>query len=59
MSGKLLRLRNSQAWCQQNQWSRADPSRSHRAREIDPDATIQVERVRNTEGGHRDKWRRP
>jgi hypothetical protein len=30
-----------------------------RAREIDPDATIQVERVRNTEGGHRDKWRNP
>ena len=30
-----------------------------RAREIDPDATIQVERVRNTEGGHRDKRRKP
>ena len=30
-----------------------------RAGEIDPDATIEVERVRNTEGGRRDKWRRP
>jgi hypothetical protein len=30
-----------------------------RAREIDPDATIQVERVRNTEKGGRDKWRKP
>jgi hypothetical protein len=30
-----------------------------RAREIDPDATILVERVRNTSKGHRDKWRKP
>jgi hypothetical protein len=30
-----------------------------RAREIDPDATILVERVRNTDKGHRDKWRKP
>ncbi len=30
-----------------------------RAREIDPNATIQVERVRNTDRGHRDKWRKP
>jgi hypothetical protein len=30
-----------------------------RAREIDPDATIQVERVRDTEKGGRDKWRKP
>jgi hypothetical protein len=30
-----------------------------RAREIDPYATIQVERVRNTEKGGRDKWRKP
>ena len=30
-----------------------------RAREIDPDAAVLVERVRNTERGHRDKWRKP
>lgn len=30
-----------------------------RAREIDPDATIQVERVRITNVGGRDKWRKP
>jgi hypothetical protein len=30
-----------------------------RAREIDSNATIQVERVRNTDRGHRDKWRKP
>jgi Uncharacterized protein conserved in bacteria (DUF2188) len=30
-----------------------------RAREIDPNATIEVERVRNTNRGGRDKWRRP
>jgi hypothetical protein len=30
-----------------------------RAKEIDPNATIQVERVRNTDRGHRDKWRKP
>jgi hypothetical protein len=30
-----------------------------RAREIDPNATILVERVRNTNKGHRDKWRKP
>jgi len=30
-----------------------------RAREIDPDATILVERVRDTDRGGRDKWRKP
>ena len=30
-----------------------------RAREIDPNAAILVERVRNTERGRRDKWRKP
>jgi hypothetical protein len=30
-----------------------------RAREMDPNATIEVERVRNTDRGGRDKWRRP
>lgn len=30
-----------------------------RAREIDPNATIEVERVRDTKRGSRDKWRRP
>jgi hypothetical protein len=30
-----------------------------RAREIDPNAAILVERVRNTDVGHRDKWRKP
>lgn len=30
-----------------------------RAREIDPSAAILVERVRNTDVGHRDKWRKP
>ena len=30
-----------------------------RAREIDRNATIEVERVRDTKGGGRDKWRRP
>lgn len=30
-----------------------------RAREIDPNASILVERVRNTDQGHRDKWRKP
>ena len=30
-----------------------------RAKEIDPDAAILVERVRNTDGGGRDKWRKP
>jgi len=30
-----------------------------RAREIDPNAAILVERVRNTDRGGRDKWRRP
>ncbi len=30
-----------------------------RAREIAPDATILVERVRNTNVGGRDKWREP
>jgi hypothetical protein len=30
-----------------------------RATEIDPDAAILVERVRNTSQGSRDKWRKP
>jgi hypothetical protein len=30
-----------------------------RAREIDPNATIEVERVRDTKRGGRDKWRKP
>lgn len=29
------------------------------AKEMNPEATIHVERVRNTEGGQRDKWRSP
>ncbi len=29
-----------------------------RAREIEPDATIHVERVRHAEGGNPDKWRK-
>jgi hypothetical protein len=29
-----------------------------KARKLDPDAAIHVERVRNVEGGSRDKWRR-
>jgi hypothetical protein len=29
-----------------------------KARKLDPDASIHVERVRNVEGGGRDKWRR-
>jgi hypothetical protein len=30
-----------------------------RAREIDPDAPLHVERVRDTDHGSRDKWRAP
>jgi len=30
-----------------------------RARELNPDAAIHVERVRNTSGGNPDKWRKP
>jgi hypothetical protein len=30
-----------------------------RAREIDPNTAILVERVRNTDRGGRDKWRKP
>ena len=30
-----------------------------RARAMNPDAAIHVERVRNTEFGGRDKWRKP
>ncbi|MGA2299481.1 MAG: DUF2188 domain-containing protein [Candidatus Acidiferrum sp.] len=30
-----------------------------RAKEIDPNAAILVERVRNTNRGSRDKWRKP
>ena len=28
-------------------------------KEIAPDAPVHVERVRNTDVGHRDKWRKP
>jgi hypothetical protein len=31
----------------------------NRARQIDPNAVIHVERVRNTNVGGRDKWRKP
>jgi hypothetical protein len=30
-----------------------------KAKELNPDATIQVERVRDTDTGGRDKWRAP
>lgn len=30
-----------------------------RARELEPKAAVHVERVRNTEHGGRDKWRKP
>jgi len=30
-----------------------------RARELNPDAAIHVERVRHTDGGSPDKWRKP
>ncbi len=30
-----------------------------RAREMNPDAAVHVERVRNTNVGGRDKWRKP
>lgn len=30
-----------------------------RARQMDPNAIIHAERVRNTNSGRRDKWRRP
>jgi Uncharacterized protein conserved in bacteria (DUF2188) len=30
-----------------------------RARDIDPKAPVHVERVRNTDVGHPDKWRKP
>ncbi len=30
-----------------------------RAREMDPNATIEVERVRDTNRGGRDQWRKP
>jgi Uncharacterized protein conserved in bacteria (DUF2188) len=42
--------------------SAVEPTQSEaikRAREIQPDAAIHVERVRNTSKGSRDKWRRP
>lgn len=31
----------------------------NRARDLNPDAQILVERVRNTDRGHPDKWRKP
>lgn len=30
-----------------------------RAKELNPNAAIHVERVRNTNAGHPDKWRKP
>jgi hypothetical protein len=30
-----------------------------RAREMNPGSSVRVERVRNTSGGKRDKWRKP
>lgn len=42
--------------------SAVEPTQSEaieRAAEIDPDAAILVERVRNTNRGSRDKWRKP
>ncbi|HZR03163.1 MAG TPA: DUF2188 domain-containing protein [Burkholderiales bacterium] len=30
-----------------------------RAKEISPNSTVHVERVRNTSAGHPDKWRKP
>jgi hypothetical protein len=30
-----------------------------RARQLNPDAAVHVERVRNTSGGNPDKWRKP
>ncbi|MDD2466772.1 MAG: DUF2188 domain-containing protein [Desulfobulbus sp.] len=30
-----------------------------RARELNPEAAVHVERVRNTSGGNPDKWRKP
>jgi len=30
-----------------------------RAKQLNPDAAIHVERVRNTTGGNPDKWRKP
>lgn len=30
-----------------------------RAKELQPDSAIHVERVRNTSGGNPDKWRKP
>ena len=30
-----------------------------RAKELEPGAAVHVERVRNTDVGHRDKWRKP
>jgi len=30
-----------------------------RARELNPDAAVHVERVRNANGGNPDKWRKP
>lgn len=30
-----------------------------RAKQIDPNAVVHVERVRNTSAGRRDKWRKP
>lgn len=45
-------------------WIITPPSSRHqrkgidRARELNPDAGLSVERVRNTKAGSRDKWRK-
>ncbi len=42
--------------------SAVEPTQSEaieRARKMNPDAAIHVERVRNTSNGSRDKWRKP
>jgi hypothetical protein len=40
-------------------WTPTQAEAIERAAEIDPDATILVERVRDTTKGSRDKWRKP
>jgi hypothetical protein len=51
-----IRKRNSEraSYVQPTQGEAID-----RAKDMDPDATIHVERVRHTEGGNPDKWRKP
>jgi Uncharacterized protein conserved in bacteria (DUF2188) len=68
MSGKLFIERRDKEGDYAIRRPNADRSSDHqgtqaeaieRAREIDPNAAILVERVRNTDKGHPDKWRRP